>query len=69
MANLIAAFLERRAGRTGKKPLMTTFSVYNLARNNVFESSKARRELGYTTRPVEEILREEVLWLKKNKII
>lgn len=69
MANRIAAFLERRAGRTGKKPLMTTFSVYNLARNNVFDSSKARRELGYTTRPVEETLREEVLWLKENKII
>lgn len=68
-AHRIAAFLERRAEKSGKKPLMTTFSVYNLARNNVFDSSKARRELGYTTRPVEETLREEVFWMKENKLI
>ena len=40
-----------------------TFSVYNLARNNVFDYSKAQRELGYTTRPYQETIHDEVQWL------
>lgn len=48
---------------------MTTFSVYNLARNNTFDSSKAKRELGYSTRPYEETIHDEVLWLKQAGII
>lgn len=49
--------------------MMTKFSVYNLARNNVFDSSKAKRELDYTTRSYEETIRDEVKWLKKEGII
>ncbi len=63
LARLIAAILEKRAKKKGERPLMTTFSVYNLARNNHFDSSKAQRELGYRTRPYEETLRDEVAWL------
>ena len=44
---------------------MTTFSVYNLARNNCFDSSKAKEELGYTTRSYEETIRDQVQWLKE----
>lgn len=44
---------------------MTTFSVYNLARNNRFDSSKAKRELGYTTRSYRETIRDEIRWLKE----
>ena len=43
--------------------MMTKFAVYNLARNNQFDSSKAERELGYHTRPYEETLRDEAKWL------
>lgn len=43
---------------------MSTFSVYNLSRNNQFDSSKAKRELGYTTRSYQETLRDEAHWLK-----
>ena len=64
MANLLAAILEKRAKRKGEKPLMTTFSVYNLARNNNFDSGKARRELGYTTRSYRETIQDEIQWLK-----
>ena len=32
VANLIAGVLEKKAKKTGEKPLMTTFSVYNLVR-------------------------------------
>lgn len=65
VANFIASVLEKQAKKSGKQPLMTTFSVYNLARNNSFDSSKAKEELGYTTRPYEETIRDEIQWLKK----
>ncbi len=65
VANGIAKMAELAAKVTGKQPLMTTFSVYNLARNNCFDSSKAKKELGYTTRSYEETIRDEVAWLKK----
>ena len=64
MANFIAGILEKKARKKGEKPLMTSFSVYNLARNNVFDSGKARRELGYTTRSYRETIHDEIAWLK-----
>ncbi len=64
VANFIAKTLEKKAKKKGEKPLMTTFSVYNLARNNCFDSSKARKELGYTTRSYRDTLHDEIRWLK-----
>ena len=63
-ANMMGRMMEKKAKKTGKKPLLTTFSVYNLARNNSFDSGKARRELGYHTRPYEETIHDEIQWLK-----
>ncbi len=63
LADKIAHGLEKQAEKTGKKPLMTTFSVYNLARNNEFDDSKAREELGYTTRSYRETIHDEVQWM------
>ena len=63
LADKIAAGLEKQAEKTGKIPLMTTFSVYNLARNNEFDYSKAEAELGYTTRSYEETIHDEVQWM------
>lgn len=63
LADKIAKGLEKQAEKTGKKPLMTTFSVYNLARNNEFDYSKARDELGYTTRSYQETIHDEVQWM------
>ena len=65
LAYTFGRLAEWHAKRTGKKPLMTTFSVYNLARNNTFDYSKAKEELGYTTRPCAETVKDEVAWLKK----
>lgn len=65
LANFIAGILEKRAKRSGKRPLMTTFSVYNLARNNDFDSSKARRELGYHTRSYRDTIHDEIVWLRE----
>ena len=69
LAERIASRMEKKAAKTGEMPMMTTFSVYNLKRNNRFDYSKAERELGYTTRPLEETLRDEAKWLKENGLI
>ena len=68
-AEMIAKRMEKRASKTGKMPIMTTFSVYNLKRNNEFDYSKAAQELGYTTRPLTETLRDQIAWLKDNNLI
>lgn len=60
---VMADVLEKQAKKKGTKPLMTRFSVYNLDRNNTFDCSKAQQELGYTTRPYQETIRDEVDWL------
>ena len=63
-ANIMGGLMERQAKKKGTKPMMTRFSVYNLARNNDFDSGKARRELGYTTRSYRETIHDEIQWLK-----
>lgn len=65
MANFLAGQMEKKAAKNGTKPLMTTFSVYNLARNNDFDSTKARQELGYHTRSYRETIHDEIKWLKQ----
>ena len=69
VADKIAKTLEKKAEKTGEKPMMTTFSVYNLARNNEFDYSKAKEELGYTTRPYAETIHDEVEWLREAGLI
>ena len=69
LANKIAEGLEKQAEKTGKMPMMTTFSVYNLARNNVFDYSKAQRELGYTTRSYQQTIHDEVQWMIEEGLI
>ena len=69
LAEMIARRLEKKAAKTGEMPMMTTFSVYNLKRNNQFDYSKAEKELGYTTRPIEVTLKDQIKWLKDNGLI
>ena len=68
-ANFIAKIMEKQAKKKNTRPLMTTFSVYNLARNNDFDYTKAKRELGYKTRSYEETIHDEVEWYKEAKLI
>lgn len=64
VARAIAQVSEWVARIFRKQPMMTTFSVYNLSRNNDFDSSKAQRELGYTTRSYKATMCDEIAWLK-----
>ena len=48
---------------TKKQGLLTNFAIYNLTRNNIFSSEKAKRELGFRVRPFEETIRDMAAWL------
>lgn len=50
---------------TNKPARMTSFAVYNLLRNNVFDCSKAIDELDYRTRPFADTLADTIAWLKR----
>lgn len=54
---------------TKNDPLITELMLYNLVRNNEFDSSKARRELGYRTRPFADTICDEVKWLREEQKI
>ena len=69
LAERIAARMERRAAKNGVAPILTTFSVYNLKRNNQFDYSKAISELGYKVRPIEETIRDQAEWLRNNDLL
>ena len=64
-ANMMGGMMEKQAKKKGTKPMMTRFSVYNLARNNKFDSTKAIRELGYSTRSYRYTIHDEIQWLKE----
>ncbi len=54
---------------THKPQRMTSFAVYNLVRNNEFDSSKAMRELGYSPRPMAQSIAEEIDWMIEEGIV
>ncbi len=50
-----------------KKPVFTAYSLYTLNTNGNFSNGKAKKFLGYTTRPLQETLFDTVDWFKQNK--
>lgn len=44
-------------------PIYSKYSLYTLQTNSLFSNEKARNELGYTVRPIEETLKDTVSWL------
>ena len=69
LAKMVARQMEKKSKKTGEKPMLTQYSIYNLERNNRFDSSKAKRDLGYQTRSFKETVREEIVWLQENHLI
>jgi dihydroflavonol-4-reductase len=59
-----AVFTPLLASVTGKKPRFTSYSLRVLRSNALMDCSKARRELGYTARPVKESLADSLEWLR-----
>lgn len=68
-ANIMSFLMEEIAEKKGEKPVLTSFNVYNLTRNNQFDSSKAKEELGYSTRSYEETLHDMVEWFFEQGIL
>ena len=55
--------MEEIAKKKGEKPILTSFNVYMMKKNNHYDFSKAKEELGYTTRSCEETIHDMVEWL------
>lgn len=65
VAKVAVKLLEIQSKITGTEPLLTDFTLYNMNRNNDFDCSKAQRELGFSCRPFEETIRDEVKWIRE----
>jgi len=65
MAKVVAKIMAVGSKITGKPSQLTDFAIYNLARNNNFDCSKAGAELGLKCLPFEESIGDEVRWLKE----
>ena len=61
--------MERLAKLTGRKPILTTFYLINVARNNCFDAIKAEKELGYRTRPYQETIADHIRWMQEEGIL
>lgn len=67
--NPMAKIMEAQAKKKGQKPVLTSFNVYSMARNNQFDSTKAKEELGYRIRPYKETIHDQIQWMKEEGII
>jgi len=65
VAKVVAKIMAVGSKITGKPSQLTDFAIYNLARNNNFDCSKASTELGFKCRLFEESIGDEVSWLKE----
>lgn len=64
VARVMAKVSEWYCRRSGKKSLLTTYTVDTLAQSTDYCSDKARRELGFTCRPYTETIRDTVNYLR-----
>ena len=69
LGSRLAKHMEKRAEKTGKSPVLSSFAIYNLSRNNSFDYSKAERELDYHTRPYAETLHDLAAWLQEEHML
>ena len=68
VAEAAAKLMKLQSKVTGQEPMLTDFALYNLFRNNEFDCTKAKEELGFTCRPFEETIRDEVAWLREEAV-
>jgi dihydroflavonol-4-reductase len=65
VARFAAVFTPLYYRLTHTRPLLTRYALETLVSNSHISSDKARRELGYTTRPLRETLVDTLKWHKK----
>ncbi len=64
-----AWFGELYAKITRKPVWFSNFALYNLKRNNNYSNEKAKKELGFTTRPIEETIKDTIHWLQSEGLV
>ena len=60
-------FIEAHAKSHHKAPLFTGFSMDCLMQNSNYSCNKARKELGYEPRPLEETMKDTIDWMQSSK--
>ena len=69
MGKFLGSMSDMAEAVTRKPQRMTSFAVYNLVRNNAFDSSKAIKELDYNPRPMAQSIAEEIDWMIREGIV
>lgn len=68
-AYLGVPFLHVAARLTGKRPLYTAAALHSLRADADFPIGKAQKEFGYSPRPLEETVRDHVLYLAEQGLV
>jgi len=66
LAQIITTFTPLYYNLTNTKPRFTRYSIRTLASNSLISHEKARRELGYSPRPIRESIEDTIRWFKEN---
>ena len=69
LARIAARFSPLYYQLTGAKPRFTTYSIDVLCSNSQICSDKARRQLGFTARPLRQSISDAISWFKENGYI
>ncbi len=62
-AKLVVPFVSVYSHIRDKRPLYTSYSLTTLSGNSLFSNDKAKQELHYTVRDIEETVRDMVEWI------
>ncbi|HAZ32114.1 MAG TPA: epimerase [Dehalococcoidia bacterium] len=65
LAQFAARFTPLYCALTKTRPRVTTYSLYTLASNCLMSNEKARRQLGYSPRPIAESIEDSIKWFKE----
>lgn len=66
IVKLLAPFCELYYNLRKQTPLFTRYSLYTLTSNSNFSNEKAKKELNFKNRNLEDTLKDTVKWLKEN---
>jgi dihydroflavonol-4-reductase len=69
LAKLAVPFIGAYSRARGTRPLYTAYSLNTVSGNSCFSNEKARRELHYTVRDIEDTVRDMVEWMERQKTI
>lgn len=69
LVKIIAIFTSLYYILTKTKPRLTPYSIYVLTYKAFASDEKARRELGYSTRPLRKSIEDSVKWFKENRML